>query len=284
MGNMKEILVKIRFLIPTLPRAEKAIAEALMEHPEAITYMTLAEISKESGSSEASVIRFCKRMGYSGYSALQSAIREAMEGENVPHEEELKVSDSDNMQEIIKKIYQSNVQTLTDTMLLASEQCERALEALLSAKSIHFFGAGDAYAVCQLAYMKFKRLGIPCSAEEDIMLQMITASNLTKRDVAIAISYDGRSKNVVDALRIAKQAGATTISITKKNKTPLLRYTDIKLFIAVNDLSFDREKVTRRVADQFIMDALYMGYVMYSGRNYKEQLKKTQIAIDRNKL
>lgn len=281
---MKEILVKIRFLIPTLPRAEKAIAEALMEHPEAITYMTLAEISKESGSSEASVIRFCKRMGYSGYSALQSAIREAMEGENVPHEEELRVSDSDNMQEIIKKIYQSNVQTLTDTMVLASEQCERALEALLSAKSIHFFGAGDAYAVCQLAYMKFKRLGIPCSAEEDIMLQMITASNLTKRDVAIAISYDGRSKNVVDALRIAKQAGATTISITKKNKTPLLRYTDIKLFIAVNDLSFDREKVTRRVADQFIMDALYMGYVMYSGRNYKEQLKKTQIAIDRNKL
>ena len=47
---------------------------------------------------------------------------------------------------------------------------------------------------------------------------------------------------------------------------------------------FDREKVTRRVADQFIMDALYMGYVMHSGRNYKEQLKKTQIAIDGNKI
>ena len=188
------------------------------------------------------------------------------------------------MYEIIQKVYQSNVQTLTDTMVLVSEQCERALEALLAAKSIHFFGAGDAYAVCQLAYMKFKRLGIPCSAEGDIMLQMITASNMSQGDVAIAISYDGRSKNVVEALRIAKQMGATTISITKKNKTPLLRYTDIKLFIAVNDLSFDREKVTRRVADQFIIDALYMGYVMRSGRNYKEQLKKTQIAIDGNKI
>lgn len=284
MRNMKDILVKIRFLIPSLPRAEKAIAEALAEHPEAVTYMTLAEISKESGSSEASVIRFCKRMGFGGYSALQQAIAEAVEGESETHAEDLQVSGEDSMYEIIQKVYQSNVQTLTDTMVLVSEQCERALEALLSAKSIHFFGAGDAYAVCQLAYMKFKRLGIPCSAEGDIMLQMITASNMSRGDVAIAISYDGRSKNVVEALRIAKQMGATTISITKKNKTPLLRYTDIKLFIAVNDLSFDREKVTRRVADQFIMDALYMGYVMRSGRNYKEQLKKTQIAIDGNKI
>ena len=284
MKNMKDIMVKIQFLIPSLPRAEKAIAVALAEHPEAITYMTLSEISKESGSSEASVIRFCKRMGFSGYSALQQAIAEAMEGENESHAEELQVSHEDSMYEIIQKVYQSNVQTLTDTMILVSEQCERALEALLSARSIHFFGAGDAYAVCQLAHMKISRLGIPCSAEGDIMLQMITASNMTKGDVAIAISYDGRSKNVVEALRIAKQMGATTISITKKNKTPLLRYTDIKLFIAVNDLSFDREKVTRRVADQFIMDALYMGYVMRSGRNYKKQLKKTQIAIDGNKI
>ena len=284
MKNMKDILVKIRFLIPSLPRAEKAIAEALAEHPEAITYMTLSEISKESGSSEASVIRFCKRMGFGGYSALQQAIAEAMEGADETHAEELQVSHEDSMYEIIQKVYQSNVQTLTDTMVLVSEQCERALEALLAAKSIHFFGAGDAYAVCQLAYMKFKRLGIPCSAEGDIMLQMITASNMSQGDVAIAISYDGRSKNVVEALRIAKQMGATTISITKKNKTPLLRYTDIKLFIAVNDLSFDREKVTRRVADQFIIDALYMGYVMRSGRNYKEQLEKTQIAIDGNKI
>lgn len=281
---MNEILVKIRFLLPSLPRAEKAIAESLVEHPEAITYMTLAEIAKESGSSEASVIRFCKRMGYSGYTAMQKDLSRALSEENALQTEDLRVSDNDSMMEIIKKVYRSNVQTLSDTMALVGESCNEALEALLKAKSIHFFGAGDAHAVCQLSYMKFKRLGIPCSAEGDIMLQMITASNMSKGDVAIAISYDGRSKNVVEALRIAKQMGATTISITKKTRTPLLRYTDIKLFIAVNDLSVDREKVTRRVADQFIMDALYMGYVMYSGRNYKEQLKKTQIAIDGNKI
>ena len=127
---MNEILVKIRFLLPTLPRAEKAIAGALAEHPEAVTYMTLAEIAKESGSSEASVIRFCKRMGYSGYSALQRDMGLALAEDSVSQTEELRVYDSDNMSEIMKKVYQSNVQTLTDTMALAGEQCEKALEAL----------------------------------------------------------------------------------------------------------------------------------------------------------
>ena len=61
---MNDLFVRIRFLLPSLPRAEKAIASALLENPEAITHLTLAEIARESGSSEASIIRFCKRMGW----------------------------------------------------------------------------------------------------------------------------------------------------------------------------------------------------------------------------
>ena len=64
---MNDLFVRIRFLLPSLPRAEKAIASALLENPEAITHLTLAEIARESGSSEASIIRFCKRMGYDGW-------------------------------------------------------------------------------------------------------------------------------------------------------------------------------------------------------------------------
>ena len=79
---MNELLVKIRFLIPSLPRAEKAFAQALLENPEAITQLTLAAIAAESGSSEASIIRFCKRMGYHGYSGLKEAFTAAIaEGE-----------------------------------------------------------------------------------------------------------------------------------------------------------------------------------------------------------
>lgn len=279
---MNDLFVRIRFLLPSLPRAEKAIAEALLENPEAITHMTLAEIARESGSSEASIIRFCKRMGYDGYSSLKEAfIRAIAEGTEIQSEG---IDVSDDMKTILKKVFQSNVQTLSDTLVLADDGYERALEALLKARGIHFFGVGDAFAVCELAYMKFSRLGIACSAHSDVMLQMVTAGNLSENDVALAISYEGRSKNVVEAMKVAKQMGATTISITKMNKSPLLKYSDINLFIAVSDLTIGRDKVTRRVADQFILDALYLGYTTRMNKNYKSQLKRIQNAIDRNKM
>ncbi|MGN1141051.1 MAG: MurR/RpiR family transcriptional regulator [Oliverpabstia sp.] len=279
---MNDLFVRIRFLLPTLPRAEKAIAEALLENPEAILHMTLAEISRESGSSDASIIRFCKRMGFKGYSEMKEAFGNALEeGEEVQSEN---IEVSDDMKTILKKVYQSNVQILSDTLVLADEGYENALNALLKAREIHFFGVGDAYAACQLAYMKFSRLGVKCSAHSDVMLQMITAGNMTEDDVAVAISYEGRSKNVVDAMKTAKQRGATTISITKMNKSPLQKYTDINLFIAVSDLTVGRDKVTRRVADQFILDALYLGYTTRMDGNYKKQLKEIQNVIDRNKI
>lgn len=199
---MNELLVKIRFLIPSLPRAEKAFAQALLENPEAITHLTLADIARESNSSDASIIRFCKRLGYHGYSDLKQAFTAAIaEGDEV-HEEE--IEESDDVNDILKKVFQSNVQTLQNTMVLANERYKDALDALIDAKSIHFFGVGDAFAACQFAFMKFCRLGIPCSSYSDVMLQYTIADNLGPGDVALAVSYEGRSRNVVQAMKIAK--------------------------------------------------------------------------------
>ncbi len=279
---MKDLFVKVRFLLPSLPRAEKTFAEAILENPEAISQLTLAAMARESGSSEASIIRFCKRMGYDGYTAMKEDFIRAVSDTSGIEAEGIEVTD--DIGTILKKVYQSNVQTLSDTLVLAGEGYKKALNALLKAREIHFFGVGDAYAVCLLAQMKFGRLGIHSTAYSDVMQQLMTAGNLTKDDVAIAVSYEGRSKNVVEAMKIAKQSGATTISITKMNKSPLLKYTDISLFISVNDLTVGRDKVTRRVSDQFILDALYLGYTTKMDRTIKKQLQKTQVAIDTNKI
>lgn len=279
---MNGFFVRIKFLLPSLPRAEKEVAKALLESPEEVTRSTLAEFSIESGVSEASIIRFCKRMKFSGYTELkENLIMAIANGVEVESEG---INNSDNMKTILNKVYQSNVQMLHNTLVLADNAYDEALEALLKAKSIHFFGVGDAFATCQIAFMKFIRLGIKSSAHSDAMLQLVTAGNMTEGDVAIAISYEGRSRNIVDSMKLAKQNGATTIAITKMNKSPMLKHVDISLFISVSDLTIGRERVTRRISDQFILDALHLGYVTKDERNHSEQLKKTQDAIDNNKV
>lgn len=280
---MNELFVKINFLIPMLPRAEKSFAQALVENPEAITEMTLAEIARETNSSDASIIRFCKRLGYHGYTELKQAFMVVISEKETVYDET--VSSSDTIKDIMKKVFQSNMQTLQNTMVMANdENYQEAVNALVTAKSIHFFGVGDAYAACQFAFMKFSRLGVVSSAESDIMMQFTAANNLGPGDVALAVSYEGRSRNVVQAMSIAKKRGATTICITKMSKSPLLKYTDIPLYIAISDLSVGRDKVTRRVADQFILDVLYLGYINQKKQDFSRYLKKNQVAIDCNKI
>lgn len=279
--RMHELLERIIKIAPVLPRAQRTIAEALIENPEAIERMTLAEISRESGTSEASIVRFCKELGYSGYTALKDDFILANNSESSSR---INIDDHDSMEVILNKLYKNNLEVLSETLAINENQYEKALEILMNARAIHFFAVGDAYMAANLSYMRFKRIGVECSAEQDVMLQMITASNMRKNDVAIAVSYEGRSRNVVDAMKIAKERGATTISITRRHKSPLLRYTDIRLLVSAKDLTFGRDKVTRRISDQFILEALYLGYESRMERKLRDKIKYTQLAIDTNKI
>ena len=184
---MNELLVKIKFLLPSLPRAERDFAKALLESPEAIIGMTLATVARESGSSEASIIRFCKRLGFDGYSALKKAFEKAIDDEVYQIEP---VNQDDDIKEILQKVYNSNVQTLQNTMVLSNDGYEQAVDALVHANAIHFFGVGDANAACQFTYIKYAKLGISSSAHSDVMMQYIIAENMRPGDLAIAVSYE----------------------------------------------------------------------------------------------
>lgn len=281
---MNEIMVRIRFQLPSLPRAEKAVAEVLLDTPEALANLTLSRLAEETGSSDASIIRFCKRMGYKGYSEFRTDLLASLKRDDSVDEEPERISDKDKMSDILKKVFQSNMQTLTNTLSLVNPSYEKALEAMLNARSIHFYGVGDAYVVCLLSHMKLTRMGISGSAYSDVVMQLNSAANLEPGDVAFAISYEGRSRNVLEAMKVAKERGATTICITKRSKSQLVKLSDIALFISTSDLTVGRTIVARRVADQAIMEALLVGITVRKGREYHKKVKVIQEAIDRNKI
>ena len=177
------------------------------------------------------------------------------------------------------------MQTLTDTILLADQEAyEEAVQVLLKAKSIHFFGTGDSAAVCQLFYFKFGRLGIPGSAQQDPVMQLMEASNLGPGDVAVIISYEGKSRTVLNAAKVADERGATIICITKMSKSPLLRLSDISLFIATSDVTVGKDIVARRVAEQMVIDALYLSVLVRSDKGYEKRLNSASKSFELNKI
>ena len=281
---MNEIKIKLQFFIPSLHRAEKIVAKYMLSHSEQISDMTIAMLSEESKASEATISRFCKRLGYHSFVQLKQDFAKSEIGAEEEHEHNPKpVTSSDSLVDIFDKVVQGINRSLSNTRTFFTEDYDRALEAIIGARAVYFFATGDAQANCQLASFKFNRVGIPTYVYTDVIFQYETAMRLTKEDVVIAISSSGRSMNVVKATRLAHEKGALTISITQTGNVPLTKCSDINIFISVVDMTIGRDSVAKRAAELAIIEMFYLGVIARGPLDYETMLQNTMASSDMNK-
>lgn len=275
------IFVKIRFLYPSLTKSEKNIADLILDEQGNFTRYTMAECSKDAKCSDATVIRFCRRLGLEGFTELKHNLEDAVY--HTYDNGRFRVTKGDSLKTVFEKIVWYYDRTLRDTLSLYSEEYERAYEALRKAKSIHFFGVGDAWVVCQAAQVKFLRLGIPCTAHSDLACMLSAASMLGPEDVAVGISFSGQTRAIVDSIHAAKDNGAVTIGIVHYEKQPLSKYTDINLYTATIDMTDAHDEIARRVAEHAIIETLYMKMVAEDRERFRERQQKSIATIIANK-
>lgn len=279
-GN--NLYVLIRLLFPSLTKKEKSIANLILEKHEALSEYTMAEFAKVAKCSEITIIRFCKRLGMNGFAELKKKIEDVSISSYDFGRYRIKKNDS--LDEIFKKIIWYFIQTLNDTVSLYDmDAYNRAYKAICGAKSIHFFGVGDANAMCQSAQVKFLRIGIPCTAHSDLACMLSTACMLGPTDVAIAVSFSGETNSVNECMRIAKENGAITIGIVHYKETTLSKYSDIELHTITIDQSDAHEEIARRIAERAIIETLYMKLVVDNRDRFLEQAQKSIVAIISNK-
>lgn len=257
--NGRNILATTRFLLPSLTAAEKRVAEFVLASPKEVTRMSLKKLAIRCECGEATIVRLCKTIGVSGYAQLKSLLEVQLQMPAI-QEESVRLSTGRGMGEIVARVFELNILNLRRTLEVAAvEEYENACEVISTANKICFFAIGDAMFPCSYASLRFRRIGYDCYADSDADVQIVNACNMKEGDVAIAISHSGRTKQVVEAMRIAKSRGAVTICITKAGKSELTKYSDIVLYNVTTDTTVDKEIIARRVAEQAMLDAVYMG-------------------------
>lgn len=282
--NARNILATAKFLLPSLTPAEKRVAEFLIASPKEATGMSLQKMAKRCECGEATVVRLCHTIGVSGYAELKRLL--ARQLLSPPSKEETDIFGATHgMSQIVESVFRLNILNLRKTLEVAAmEEYEHACEVLSYARKICFFALGDAMFPCNYACLRFRRLGYECYADSDADVQIVNAYNMREGDVAIAISHSGRSKQVLEAMRIAKERGAVTICITKAGKSELTKYSDIVLYNVTTDTSIDKEVIARRVAEQAMLDAIYVGVLQKLETNSFVRLQEVSDNLKVNKL
>ncbi len=280
--KIPESIVRIQNIYSSLRESEKKVCDYIKENYSDIIHLSITELAERSNSSEATVVRLCKSLGYKGYQEFKIKLaQETIEPTHQIHEE---LEKDDDIPTIKNKVFNADIQALYDTLkVLDDNEFQKAVNLISKARNVEFCGIGGSGSVALDAQHKFLKIGVKSSAYLDSNLQAMSASLLGEGDVVIAISHSGESKSILEVLKIARKVGASTITITNYGKSSILKVSDVVLYTASKETAFKSDAVASRLAELVIIDALFASVAFSRYEKSYENITKTREATTYHK-
>lgn len=272
---MNKTSLQIKVLYEEMGKAEKRIADWILSNPGGLIPLSISELADQCGCGDATVVRFARRLGFSGYQELKISL--AQEEKRVIN---AKITREDDCFTVFEKVCDDIYYSLERTKkVLSPDSLAQAARKIISAEQVIIFGLGNSASVAMDAHHKFLRAGCRAISYSDNHMQAIAASHLTEKDVVIGISHSGSSKDIVEAMQIAKSRGAFTICITNHGKSPVLKHSDIALFTSSEETKYSILALNSRIAQLAIIDSLYFYMVYQKDAESLQAIQNTENAL-----
>lgn len=271
-------LAKIRSAYTSLSVAERRVADLLLSQPLEAIHLSIDKLAKRSNVAKATVVRFCQSIGYKGYQGLKISL--AQDSTPVMHyiQQDILLTDSPSI--ITRKVIQANIEALSETLkIMNNAEMEKAIEAIIYAQRVGFYGVGSSFPVADEAYQRFIRMGLECVCSSDPHVQINLALSFREKDVAIGISLSGCTLETVRCLDTAKKNEATTICITNYSGSLLTKVSDIKLITSFKETGFPIEKMGARVAQLAIVETLAVNVAVQIPQRSSEHMEKLRTIL-----
>lgn len=259
---------RISVLNDTFTKSERALADHIVRDADSVVMKTITELAGESDSfSTASITRFCKKIGLSGYSELRLELAKEMATDNARRQI---VADGENLVPgLVSTVVDASASAINDLKyVLSDDVITKAVHEILSASSITLAGIGASALVAQDLRQKLLRLGIRSLFDADQDVVKVTLSSGRSKDLLIAISYSGTTRETLDAVNIAKENGMRVLAMTKKGDNPISEQADVTVPVSENEALLREGATLSRLQMLVAVDMIYRALIMDGGVRY----------------
>lgn len=268
MENQQSVLDIIQIRYDSFFEQEKKIAGYILQNYKNVINMTIGDLADASGTSVATVSRFCRKCEVDGFHHLKIGLAKEL----VMGEKEVTVSNDISRKEIgqsLQNILANKIEEMRQTVsLLDEKQLETILDKIQHAGIVQFVAVGNTIPVALDGSYKLNEIGIPSMAGTIWETQLSFAMTLKKKDVQIAISNSGESKQVVKMVRAAKKNGCTTIGITNNPNSTIAKEVDYHIQTATREKLFMNEFCFSRVSAMTVIEILYLFLTVGQNQSY----------------
>lgn len=237
-----------------LTTSEQKVADYIVQQGQKTQFMSISELAEESTVAESTITRFCKRLGYKGYSALKLAVANATANQHQHGE----ITVEDSLNAMSHKICAVHMEAITQTMhLVKPEDVKYAMQLLQKAGTVLCMGQGGSMMVAQQAAHLFSTTFPNYYAVWDSHAQVVALSHMKRDDVALVVSYSGSTVELMDMLDMVRQKNGKSILITRFPKSPGGMKADLVLQCGANEAPLQLGSVPALMAQMFLLDLLY---------------------------
>jgi DNA-binding MurR/RpiR family transcriptional regulator len=274
------VLATLRGILPNLSPSEARVARAAVNDPAGTAASTINQLARRCDTSETTVIRLCRTLGFDGYPEFRLSLaaaaaaggdEEYLSGEILP---------GDTTEQVVRKVTGADAQAVTETAKMVSiRSLEDAAKAIGAARRIDLFGAGASSFVAQDMQYKLHRIGLMSHCFADPHSAISSAALLGSGDVALGLSHTGATKDTIRYLEVAAKSGATTVAITNHPRAPIARKADIIVTTAASETTFRSGAMASRIAQLTLVDVLFVLVAQQRVDLAKEALQRTYEAV-----
>ncbi|MDH4568912.1 MurR/RpiR family transcriptional regulator [Pseudomonas sp. BN414] len=278
MDRVHNLLEQIQNRLDELNKAERKVAEVILRDPQQATRYSIAALAQSAKVSEPTVNRFCRSFGVNGYPELKMQLAQSL-ASGAAYVSQAVAAD-DGPEAYTRKIFGSAIASLDSALQsLDAQLISRAVDLMIQARQIHFFGLGASSSVALDAQHKFFRFNLAVSAHSDVLMQRMLASVAHTGDLFVIISYTGRTRELVEVARLARQNGASVLGLTAAG-SPLARACTLSLNIPLPEDTDIYMPMTSRIIQLTVLDVLATGMTLRRGVDFQPHLRKIKESLN----
>jgi DNA-binding MurR/RpiR family transcriptional regulator len=279
------VLARVRAQLPEFTGALRRVAVRVLADPAAAARATIVELAERSGTSPATVTRFCRALGFEGYADLRLGIagetgraaRAAGWSVDIGRE----IQPSDPLDRVLGQVMAADTRAMHDTVaLLDLAQVAAAADAIAGAARTDIYGASGSALVGAELQLSLHRIGVAAWAWTDVHSGLASAAVLAPGDVAVGISHSGQTRETIEMLAEAGSRGATTVALTSFPRSPLAEVADLVLATATQATTFRPDALSARHPQLVVLDLLYIAVAQRTHQRAHAAFQRTARAVD----
>lgn len=282
------VVGRLRIELPSLPDALQRVAAQILEDPDAATRASIADLAERAGTSTATVTRFCRVLGFSGYAELRVAL--AAEGGRAEQARwatdiDREIEPGDPLDRVLGVVASADSRAIQETAArLDLDRIDRVAGAVAEAGRVELVGLGSSGTAARELAFRLERIRVPCWFRPDAHTALTNAALLRPGDVAVGLSHSGRTREVVEVLAEAREQGALTVAVTSFDRSPLAQAADVVLTTAVHETTFRLAALSALHSQLLVLDLVYVAVAQRTYERTTEAFEVTARAVQAHRF